>query len=53
MISAPLGVSKHALKTLLIAWQARALSNSSVAAAKPRAMASDPRPRVRSLLDYA
>lgn len=53
MITAPMGVSKHALKTLLIAWQARALSNASVSTAASRAMASDPRSRGRSLLDYA
>lgn len=53
VITAPLGVSKRALKALLIAWQARALSNSPVSTAASRAMTPDPRPRGRSLLDYA
>jgi hypothetical protein len=53
MMTAPLGLSKYALRTLLIAWHARALSTSPVSAAASRAMAPDWRPRGRSLLDYA
>ncbi|MEW6634896.1 MAG: hypothetical protein AB1440_28830 [Pseudomonadota bacterium] len=49
IIAGPLGVSKRALKTLLVAWQARALSSASAAAS--RAMGPDS--RKRSLLDYA
>lgn len=53
LITASMGVSKHALKALLIAWQARALSNASASTAASPAMESGPRPRGRSLLDYA
>jgi hypothetical protein len=49
MIAGPLGVSKQALKTLLIEWQERALAGAPVLTAVSRADA----PRSRSLLDYA
>ncbi len=52
MIVAPLGVSKYALKTLLIAWQARSLSNSSASAAASRSTTPGSPSRGRSLLDY-
>jgi hypothetical protein len=51
LIAGPLGVPKSMLKTLLVAWQARALANASAQAAASRAATSDP--RKRSLLDYA
>lgn len=53
MIAGPLGVSKQALKTLLIAWQERALAGAPVPTAASRPAASDAPPRNRSLLDYA
>jgi hypothetical protein len=49
----PLGVSKDAVKTLLIAWQARTLSCALASSTASRTMAPDSRPRGRSLLDYA